>query len=68
MGQNRLTLLFKYQIGLNIEFESDLNRIIIDIPFLKTIIAFSKHAKGLELFGRWIGQQLQKHKLKIYKN
>ena len=37
------------------EFESDLNRIIIDIPFLKTIIAFSKHAKGLELFGRWIG-------------
>ena len=47
MGQNRLTLLFKYQIGLNIEFESDLNRIIIDIPFLKTIIAFSKHAKGL---------------------
>ena len=22
MGQNRLTLLFKYQIGLNIEFES----------------------------------------------
>jgi hypothetical protein len=55
MGQNRLTLLFKYQIGLNIEFESDLNRVIIEIPFLKTIIAFSKHAKGLELFGRWIG-------------
>ena len=23
MGQNRLTLLFKYQIGLNIEFERD---------------------------------------------
>ena len=55
MGQNRLTLLFKYQIGLNIEFESDLNRVIIEIPFLKTIIAFSKHAKGLELFGRLIG-------------
>ena len=38
MGQNRLTLLLKYQIGLNIEFENDLNRIIIDIPFFKTII------------------------------
>ena len=38
MGQNRLTILFKYQIGFNIEFESDLNRIIIDIPFLKTDI------------------------------
>ena len=55
MGQNRLTILFKNQIGFGIEYERDLNRIIIDIPFLKTIISFSKHAKGLELFGRWIG-------------
>lgn len=34
MGQNRLTLLFKYQIGLNIEFESDLNRINAATTFL----------------------------------
>lgn len=55
MGQNRLTLMFKWQIGLKIEYDKFLNRIEIDVPIFRIIIAFSKHAKGLELFGRWIG-------------
>jgi hypothetical protein len=53
MGQYRFSIYAHWQIGLN--FKIDEYSLDISMPFITMYIATSKHAKGVELFGKYIG-------------
>lgn len=51
MGQNRFTITAHWQVGLMIKVDE--YSIDINLPFITMYIAISKHAKGVELFGKY---------------
>jgi hypothetical protein len=53
MGQYRFSIYAHWQIGLMIKIDE--YSVDINLPFVTMHIAISKHAKGIELFGRYIG-------------
>jgi hypothetical protein len=50
VGQYRLAFYFKWQLGLNLEIEADLDRFNFSIPFITVFISWSKFAKGVRFF------------------
>ncbi len=48
MGEYRLSVYGKWQIGFSISFNG---QIVIGLPFLDIHFAISKHAYGIRLFG-----------------
>ena len=51
MGQNRFTIAAHWQVGLMIKVDE--YSIDINLPFITMYIAVTKHAKGVELFGKY---------------
>jgi hypothetical protein len=50
MGEYRLSIYWKTQIGLNLSYEY--GQIVIRIPFIDINIGISKYAKGVLIFGK----------------
>ena len=57
MGAYRLSIYFKWQIGLNIKYEHEF--IDIYLPFIKIMVSTSKIAYGVKIFN-WDSDSLNK--------
>jgi hypothetical protein len=53
MGQYRFSVYAHWQIGLMVKFDE--YSLDISLPFMTMHIAISKHAKGVEIFGKYFG-------------
>lgn len=51
MGQNKLTILFEWQIGFLIKFDADF--FTIELPLISIWFGLDKYARGVEIFGRY---------------
>jgi hypothetical protein len=48
MGEYRLSIYAKWQLGLSISYDG---QIVISLPFIDVRLATSSHAKGFLIFG-----------------
>jgi len=53
MGQYRFSVYAHWQIGLMVKLDD--YSLDISLPFMTMHIAISKHAKGVEIFGKYFG-------------
>lgn len=53
MGQLRFSMYAHWQIGAMIKVDE--YSIDVQLPFITMHFAVTKHAKGIELFGKYIG-------------
>lgn len=49
MGEFRLSIYAKWQLGLSISYDG---QIVLRLPFIDIRLAVSKHAKDVFIFGR----------------
>lgn len=49
MGEYRFSVYAKWQLGVSVAFDG---QIILGLPFMNIHFAISKHARGVEIFGR----------------
>lgn len=52
MGEYRFSVYAKWQLGLSISFDG---QIVLCLPFIDIRLSISKHAKGVEIFGKYFG-------------